>query len=151
MSKPPPYVEDSGTTLASLCRGRGTTKWWWESFKGKVTFPRTRVHGVPPYEYVRTHKKPSPVGEGGLRSKTDEVLQSKVTFPRTRVHGVPPYEFVRTHKKPSPEGKGDRSRWMRGAKSVQTIVFLNILQLKTLRPPTKYRLTVALFRRRGWH
>ena len=50
------------------------------------------------------------------------------------MHGVPPYKFVRTHKKPSPEGKGDRSRWMRGAKSVQTIGFLNI------RPPQPPRL-----------
>ena len=41
-SKPPPYVKGNGATLASLCRGRGTTKWWWESFKGKVAFPTNR-------------------------------------------------------------------------------------------------------------
>ena len=47
-SKPPPYVEDNGLTLASLCRGRGTTKWWWESFKGIVTFPTdTDAHSAP--------------------------------------------------------------------------------------------------------
>ncbi len=40
---PRPTLRGAAPTLTSLCRGRGTTKWWWESFKGKVTFPRTRV------------------------------------------------------------------------------------------------------------
>ena len=50
---PPTSLCRSAPTLASLCRGRGTTKWWWESFKDKVTFPRIRTRTARPYEFVR--------------------------------------------------------------------------------------------------
>ena len=43
----------SAPTQASLRQGGGEPASRRDCFKDKVTYPQTRVHGVPPYEFVR--------------------------------------------------------------------------------------------------
>ena len=74
--------------------------------QSKVTFPRTQLHGVPPYEFVRTHKKPSPAGKGDrsrwMRRTPPALVNDFLNIPPPQ----PPRLRAKGHLAENPSGEG---------------------------------------------